>query len=347
MFIGRKPPIAPSDDRLGVLTTTLPVAIATPDVSVYVSRIAAVADEWSALPWPIAEWDTTLHFFDGTERTVNWLALLDALNFCFWGDPGQSRWTVSWHDRLLNGYAALSAALSRAVQEGHPLWDADYLATLDAETLDVILRGVPAALGGPGAFGRIIPIPLFAERLAHVHELGRVLKNRFDGQFIHAIDEAKGDAVDLTLLIVETLPSFNDSADWEGHPVRLFKRAQILVSDIATAFGGRGYGAIDHLDALTAFADYKVPQQLRRLGMLEYAPDLALRIDRYEELPAGAPAEIAIRAATVWVVELLRCALARRGVAVTAPAIDYRLWDVGQQQHTDDRPYHRTRTIYY
>src|SRR5258708_6258810 len=29
------------------------------------------------------------HFYDGTERTVNWLLVLDALNFCFWAEKGQ------------------------------------------------------------------------------------------------------------------------------------------------------------------------------------------------------------------------------------------------------------------
>src|SRR5919108_3986623 len=34
-------------------------------------------------------WYDRFHFHDGTERTVNWVLVLDALNFCFWAEKGQ------------------------------------------------------------------------------------------------------------------------------------------------------------------------------------------------------------------------------------------------------------------
>ncbi len=358
--------VPPQQDRLGVLTSTLPVVLAAPQVSLNGARVATVADVWAAEPWPSAGWDTRIHFFDGTERTLNWMALLDALNFCFWGDPPKPRsiergatapvpdpdriprWRVRWRNTWYNGYNALAVALRRAVEAGQPLWDAGYLARLDAETLGEILR--PDA----DADGVAVPIPLFEARLTHARELGRVLLERYDGQFPNAVAAAQGDAVTLALSIAEYFPSFNDVVEWRGpegdaapSEVRLLKRAQILVSDIASAFDGKSWGRFAHLDDLTAFADYKVPQLLRRLGILDYAPDLAGRIDRLELIPPGSPDEVAIRAATVWGVEWLRRALAERGMVVSAPAIDYRLWLAGQLAHARDRPYHRTRTIYY
>ena len=334
-------PTLPPDDRLGVLTTTLPVVLAAPQVTLAGAQIATVAAVWAATPWPADMWDTTLHFSDGTARTVNWLALLDALNFCFWGEPGQPRWRIHWHDTWYDGYAALAAALSRAVTAGHPLWDAAYLAQMDATTLAAILRPDPDERGAS------VPIPLFAARLAHTRELGQALRDRFAGEFAGMVAAAAGDAVTLALLIAKELPSFHDVATWAGQEVRLFKRAQILVGDIATALAGTAWGTFANLGDLTAFADYKVPQLLRRLDMLTYAPDLAAEIDRLEELPAGSPAEVAIRAATVWGVELLRRELAALGVLVTAAAIDHRLWQAGQAAHNHDRPYHRTRTSAY
>ena len=53
------------------------------------------ADAIIRVPTPGPMWDTRYHFFDGTERTVNWLLLLDALNFCFWAESGQPRWSIS------------------------------------------------------------------------------------------------------------------------------------------------------------------------------------------------------------------------------------------------------------
>ena len=311
--------------------------------------------------------DRHIHFFDGTERTLNWMALLDALNFCFWGDSPRPRavergaaatpppdldtiprWRVHWRGTWYNGYNALAVALRRAMDAGIPLWDAAYLARLDEVTLAKILRP------DPDENGIAVPIPLFMARLAHAREVGRVLLENYDGQFANVITAAQGDAVALALSIVANFPSFDDAAEWRmpdgmGTPVqvRFFKRAQILVADIASAFDGQGWGAFTNLGDLTAFADYKVPQLLRRLGILDYAPDLAARIDRLELIPPGSPDEIAIRAATIWGVEWLRRALAARGMLVTPAAIDYRLWLAGQQSHAQDRPYHRTRTIYY
>src|SRR5262249_30657717 len=101
------------------------------------------------------------------------------------------------------------------------------------------------------------------------------------------------------------------------------------------------------LDRLTAFADYKVPQLLRRQGVLVYAAALAERVDSYTPIPHDSEEELEIRAATIWAVELLRRALDRRGIARPASAIDYRLWAASQAADPEMRPYHRTLTIYY
>jgi hypothetical protein len=334
-------PEPPDGDRLGVLATTLPAIATAPQVMVDGAAIAAIAAEWAAGPWPDAEYNTDLHYFDGDERTLGWLALLDALNFCFWGEPGQPRWGVRWGERWINGYDALAAALTRAMMAGFPLDEAAWLAELDASVLAEILWP------DPDDEGRSAQIPLFDARLANARELGRVLLERYDGRFAHVIAAAGHDAVNLALCMATDFPSFDDVASWQGQPVRFYKRAQILVADIAAAFHGEGWGQFASFDRLTVFADYKVPQLLRRLGVIRYELELADRIDRQIEIPAGSEDEIAIRAATVWGVECLRRALEARGVTATAAAIDQRMWLASQTAHAQDRPYHRTRTIFY
>jgi Potential Queuosine, Q, salvage protein family len=327
----------PADDALGVLTATSSVVRAARLVRLDRAAIDALADRWAAEPWPEQAGLDALHFTDGTERTVNWVLLLDALNFCFWPDPGQLRWRVEWRDQILDGYAALAAALTRAIEEGRPLWDAAYLAGLDAAEMRAILRPIP---GAPA-------IPLFDARLANAREAGSVLLARYDGQFARAVESAHGSAVALALLLARDFPSFHDVSTWQGRPVPFHKRAQICVADLHATFQGRSWGTFHDLDHLTAFADYKLPQLLRRYGVLVYAPDLAATVDSYTLIPAGSESEIEIRAATIWAVELLRRALARRGILRTPSAIDYRLWADSQAKTPDERPYHRTRTIYY
>jgi len=278
-------------------------------------------------------WYDRYHFHDGTERTLNWLLLLDALNFCFWAEKGQSRWRIEYQGEVLDGYWAEAASLTRAAEEGIPLWDAEYLSNVSGKEVAHIFRGEHT-------------IPLFEQRLQHMHEVGQVLLERFDGQFVHAIEQANGSAVRLALLLAEHFPSFHDVATYRKREVRFLKRAQICVADIYGSFGGKGWGAFSDFDRLTAFADYKLPQVLRHFSVLEYDPMLAERIDNQELLDPGSEEEVELRAATIWACELLRREMASHNRPMSAAAIDQRLWLLGQ--HTLElRPYHRVRTIYY
>jgi putative queuosine salvage protein len=190
-------------------------------------------------------------------------------------------------------------------------------------------------------------IPLFDRRLGHVHEVGRVLLEGYDGQFARAVERAGGSAVKLTLLLAQDFSSFRDLAVYRGHEVRFFKRAQICVADLYGAFGGKRWGAFTDLAKLTIFADYKLPQVLRHYRVLEYHPRLAERVDNQELLPPGGEEEVELRAATIWACELLRREMLHAsGRTISAVEIDQLLWYLAQNT-SGMRPYHRTRTIFY
>jgi hypothetical protein len=222
------------------------------------------------------------------------------------------------------------------------LWDAEYLSTMSREDLAYVFRSTPAADGLAGEI-----IPLFDARLAHVHEVGRVLLARYDGQFAHAVEKAEGSAVNLALLLAQEFSSFRDVANYQGQEVRFFKRAQICVADLYGAFGGKRWGTFTDLDKLTIFADYKLPQVLRHYGILEYEARLAERVDNQELLQPGGEEEVELRAATIWACELVRRDMSRISEKIiTAVEVDQLLWYLGQNS-SEMRPYHRTRTIYY
>jgi len=302
-----------------------------------VQRAAALIE---ALPDPKPDWDRMLHpTSDDHARLANLVLVVDALNFCFWSLPttGRPRWQVTHDGTTYNGYAALAVALRRAAAGGYPLWDGDYLGTITELDVSEILAGDPGS----------DPIPLLHARMEHLQEMGVALVERWEGTFLHAIRAARGSAPKLIAEVLRALPSFRDTAPWGQREARFYKRAQILVADVYGAFGGQGPGAFHNLDTLTAFADYKVPQVLRQLGVLSYAPELAERIARYELIPFESDEELEIRASTVWAVELLRQELARQGRAMPAYAIDWALWQAGQSLPDGAEPYHRTLTVYY
>ena len=268
-----------------------------------------------------------LHFRDGTERTVQYLFVLDSLNFCFWPEP-------RWRYRDLDGYVALATALKDAVMRGDCLLDAAFLAQMDRAKLQEILDGENE-------------IPLLEERVAILREVGTVLQKEYSGQAARLVERAGRSAEYLVELLAQDFSSFRDEALYRGRRVYFYKRAQIFCADLYGAFEGQRWGGFSDIDELTAFADYKVPQVLRQMGILRYSSELSSRIDRREELPSGSPEEIEIRAGTIWAVELLRRELEQLGKSLRSFEIDWLLWNLGQQEEFRKKPYHRTRTIFY
>lgn len=329
-------------DPIGVLATTAPVVAAARAVRIVpeaITRVAtALAARSSGDGLPVPPWDKHYHWNDDRGRAVNVTLLLDALNFCFWADPGETRWTLTYEEEDLDGYWALAASLKRAIEvDGCPLWDADFLQQIGEDDAESIFHPAGASSGR---------IPMFGARVANIREVGRVLCERYDGWFGAVIEASGGSAPDLVRRVVADFPSFDDVARYAGQEVRLYKRAQILVSDLYGAFDGRGWGELHDLERLTAFADYKVPQILRAEGILEYSPALAARIDAREAITPESPEEVEIRAATVWGVELLRRALSAQGVTARAFELDWYLWTLAQGRG-GMAPYHRTRTVFY
>ncbi len=241
-------------DPLGVLRSTLPVVERAGSVRIDLAGVEDLARRITNREFSPPEWESGLHWSGKPEETANFILVLDALNFCFWGEP---RWVVTFEGQRYNGYWALAAALTRAMRQGIPLIDAEYLAQISEQQVATILAGEGT-------------IPLLPERVANLREVGRILLSSHQGQFARLITDCAGNAIELVRRVVADFPSFNDVATFDGREVRFYKRAQILASDLAGAFGGQGLGSFDDLDRLTAFADYKVPQVLHQLGVLHY-----------------------------------------------------------------------------
>ena len=317
-----------------VLETTRPVVVAARSVSLDLARLRELCRGWAEKPFAVPGWDHQVHWSGSPEATCNYILLLDALNFCFWPDEGQPRWTVRFEGQSYDGYGALAVSLKRAVQEGVPLTSAQHLSSLDEAAIRHIFRGDGE-------------IPLVPQRLANAREVGQVLASRFGGELSRAIESCQGSAVALVDLLVEHFSSFRDLASYGGQEVRILKRAQITVVDIAGSLSESGLGKFNDIAHLTAFADYKIPQILRALGVMVYASELAERVDQRRLLDPGSAEEVEIRATMVWAVELIRQELERLGRSYRAFELDWFLWYLSQSPDISRQPYHRTRTIFY
>ncbi len=266
------------------------------------------------------------------ERLVDFILLFNSINFCYWGEP---KWTITFRGQQYDGAFGLMGALTRALEDGGlPQFDGAFLARIEAESFRHILRGN-------------VPIPLEAERLAIWREVGPVLVSEFGGRWHELVRRAEGSAVGLVELLVSYFPSFDDVVEFEERQVAFYKRAQLAVGMLYQAFAGQGWGAFHDFEQLTVYADYKLPQVLRKLGILVYDDMLERLVDSQTPLPAGGRMEVEIRAATVWACELMRQALLPRAPGLTAAHIDFWLWETSQGKSPHDRPYHRTLTTAY
>lgn len=325
-------------DPLDILGSTRGVIEQAQDVHIDPAAVERVAGDLLARELQPPAWDRELHWSGRPEETANFVLVLDALNFCFWSTCGEPRWRVTYQGSLVNGYVALAASLTSAMQRGMPLTDAGYLSSISLDDVANLFRRPEPSEG---------TIPLLDYRRRHLQEVGRVLGNRYDGQFARLIAGCGRSAVELVRQVVADFSSFRDTAMYTGRPVSFYKRAQILAADLAGAFDHQGLGDFRGLDQLTAFADYKVPQVLHELGILIYSPELMQSLREYVELPAGSRREVEIRAGTIWAVEALRQELQRHGRVIPAHQIDWLLWDAGQYLGAGVLPYHRTRTPFY
>lgn len=267
---------------------------------------------------------------DDQER-LNFIFVFNSVNFCYWGDP---KWTIEYQGKEYDGAWGIIASIRKALDAQIPILDAKFLSALSQVDLSEILRGN-------------ITIPLFDERLKILQENGRMLTEKYHGQFSKVVENANKNVLTLLEILTTDFPSFNDSATYDGQKVLFHKRAQLAISDIYRTFRGQGFGDLKHIDQLTAFADYKIPQSLRKLGILKYSQKLTTKIDNKIQIPKGSEEEVEIRANMIWAIELMKKELKTKIPDVTSMDIDSYLWLLGQNKSSDDKPYHLTETIFY
>lgn len=177
---------------------------------------------------------------------MNWLFLIDTLNFCFWTPGDDTKWRVNGE----TGYFALCAAIRRAMDEGIDVTNPSFYRDISVEKLSHILRGDDPETR----------CPLINERVECLHEVGTKLVEKYEGNFENCVRKCRSSAMVLLDLIVQEFPCFRDEAVFKGERVAIYKRAQILVGDIWACYRGDGLGHFDDIVKITMFADYRVPQ---------------------------------------------------------------------------------------
>ncbi|XP_027361831.1 queuosine salvage protein-like isoform X2 [Abrus precatorius] len=271
------PPLENSMDDVRV--TSAWVASCSSHVVVDSAGIEKVVNTIESIPK--VEWDFEgIHYFDNGPLTVQYLFVLDALNFCFWPDKDLS-------------YDHLASGLKAALQNDKSVFDADRLQKYTGPQLRELLRWPR-------------PLPLEDERVRLLHEVGIELERNFEGKASNLVECCGKSAVSLVALVARHFPGFRDHSVYKGRQVFLYKRAQIFAADLWGAFRGQGYGEFKDINSLTIMADYIVPAVLRQFGVLKYSSTLASIIEASGEIGPGTEEEVELRACSIHAVEKMR-----------------------------------------
>ncbi|XP_055630975.1 queuosine salvage protein [Toxorhynchites rutilus septentrionalis] len=277
-------------------------------------------------------------------HAANWIFLIDTLNFCFWTPGNATKWKVNGQ----TGYFSLCAAINRALANGVDITNPSFYSKITLEQLEQILRSDD---------GETQPL-LMPERVACLHEVGKVLLDKYDGKFDKCVEACNNSAVTLLKLVTDEFPCFRDEAMYDGKRVSIYKRAQILVGDLWACYRGEGLGRFDDIEKMTMFADYRVPQVLVHFGTLTYSDELMDLLKSDKILDNGCSEEVEIRGASIYVVERLKELVLAELKAnhpdispknVNAVLLDHFLWDYRRKHAVELEyiPFHKTISVYY
>lgn len=251
------------------------------------------------------------------EDIVNFLLVLHTIgDYCFWGEP---KWEIKADDKVLDGTFAIMYVIIQWFKK-HKSFKMSF------EEFKDLLKGN-------------VEIPLLKERYEELQVMNNFLGNR---TFYNMIKDIRDDKR-LFNLIIDNLPYFKDERVYKNKTIYFYKRAQLLTSDILHV-----RALVENVDVhynnLVGCADYKIPQIMNSLGMIQYSELLNEKIANKEEVEEGSSLEIEIRANSLVVIDYIYRKANKRFERMDINDI---LWLKSQDKKKINKNYHMTKTVNY
>ncbi len=256
----------------------------------------------------------------GIEKIVNFLLLFESIDYSFWGSP---KWSVKTQDMVIDGSEALLYKLLEYVQNTN---NYDFSKVTFKEFRDILSGS--------------IEIPLLEERYKTLVNISNIVNDKMNGNFYEYIKEYTRD-IDLFNLIIDNFSSFTDEREYNGKKIYFYKLAQLLTSDILHMRMLLENIWTD-VSNLVGCADYKIPQTMRAIGILEYSNNLGKIIDSKLEIEQSSSYEVEIRASMLVVIDYI-------SKKINADRIDINDFFFIYKKIVKDiaKPYHLCRNVNY
>jgi len=309
------------------------------DVHTHYDKIVEVAS-WMAyeeLPMP----EFALPFGVGlgnADEAIDFVMVADSIDTAFTDFRNHEKFQVDYAGQHWSDSEAEFACIKRAVDNGVPFLDGKYLAGVTRAELGKVFEGN-------------IEMPMLDEKLEVLHQVGKVLTEKYNGRFHNFVKACSPKLYDngdgLIDRLVKEFPRFNDVSVLDGHEIKFYKLAQLGVWMLYATLHKAGKFRLDDPQKMTAFADYIVPVALRLMGITSYSKDLEHAINTYQLIPRDSRWEIELRAHCLYATALMTDEINKlrpTNLQIIIPQVDARLWT---HYHTTTWPHHLTQTIMY
>jgi len=327
-------------------------------VSINQERLEAVARDLAMKELPLPQWREEVFPQADNDTFIDFLIVSGAINYCFTDFKTGKKYDVEYpkgSGKIWYGSYAMFAALKRAMDEGIDILNPRFLSKLDLDETYYIFRHVSTA------------IPMVGSRLGQLRYLG---EDSFRASFAEEFNfldfrEVAGCVEHLTL---QYSRSYEDESYWPAlddpqvdepgvkeYYLEFNKRAQLvpmMYHGRAMASGG-ALQPIRDPENFGPICDYQVPKALRHLGVVEYAPELASKVDNGVVIKRESREEIELRmlgCAQPMCLLLERINDLRPGFGlpkITMAELDNAIWRLGRNLPQDVNKHHYTYTTAY
>ena len=255
------------------------------------------------------------------EIIINLLLVFECICYSFWGEP---KWTIETEEGYKDGSDALLYIMINYVKKSN---NVDF-SEISFDEFKHLLKGN-------------VNIPLLKERYETITEVSKIVNEKMNGNFYNYIKNLSSD-VELLDLIVNSFKTFKDERTYNGKTIYFYKLAQLLTSDILHIRGYLENVKLDYSN-LIGCADYKIPQTLRALGIIEYDYELPNIVDARQELEISSKYEVEIRASQIVVIDYIKSKFKN----VNSIDINDYLFTYSKKVKNIVRPYHLCRNTNY
>ena len=186
-----------------------------------------------------------------TERYESWwytyVTLSVSVLACLWPPEGEQMWSTEHSGERLDDAPGIFATFTRL---------------LDDNGLSLSWFAALPDDAGPTIFQGRGTLQLLPERIETLRKVAGTLNDRWDGNAINLVAEAKADAVEVARLLSETMPGYQDRVTTtEGE--LWFDKLSYLAAAIMTA--GMGWNFTNYQD-FPVYPDYMLPRVFRHFG---------------------------------------------------------------------------------